>query len=318
MLRGWTEARVKHLQEMAGVVGKQPAEPPIVSMGSTGPPYVEEPYFIRDHIVADGAQVTRPSIDPYREPVETHVYLCGGVVRLSMPIVVKLGPHLSDGFREGVVRACYCMGVLAMVDKPTGLEKYGEGLLIDHAYVGDRGYAGCYGEPSRCRESGKPFFAHVRAATDFSWLGSVLEHVSGVVVDEDLGGDDEVEVVVSLLDRELRRLGFRNSVSLVAGGWSVRGADDVFKLVALGADAVMLSTCVEKALEPLLTHDAYHVQEKMENLLLGLQREIKLLAGAAGVSNIFNTLVGNRELLRAVELPREIRTLLSIKLAGEG
>jgi hypothetical protein len=303
---------------MAGVVGRQPAEPPIVSMGSTGPPYVEEPFFIRDHIVIDGAQVTRPSIDPYREPVESHVYLCGGRLRLSMPVVVKLGHHLSNSFREGVVRACYCMGVLVMIDNPTGLEKYGEGLLTEPAYVGNGVYAGYYGEPSRCRESGKPFFAHVGASTDFLWLGPVLEHVSGIVVDEDLGGVDDVEVVVSLLDRELRRHGVRNSVSLVAGGWSVRGADDIFKLVALGADAVMLSTCVEKALEPLLTHDTSHVQEKMENLLLGLQREIKLLAGAAGVSNIFNTIVGNRELLRAVELPRDIRALLSIKLAGEG
>ena len=316
MLRGWTEDRVKHLREMAGVIGRQPAEPPIVSMGSTAPPYVDAPFFIRDHIVIDGAQVTRPSIDPYREPVETHVYLRGGRLRLSMPVAVKLGAHLPRVFIEGVVRACYCMGVLMMLENPAELENYGEALVVDPAYRGV--FAGYFAEPTRVSDVGGPFFAHVGSSTDFSWLPPVLEHVSGVVVDEDLGGDAELEVVVALLDRELRRHGVRNTVGLVAGGWSVRGADDVFKLVALGADAVLLSTCVEEALEPVKTQTVSIVQEKMENLLLGLQREIKLLAGAAGVSSVFNTLVGNRELLRAIELGREVRALLGVKMAGEG
>jgi len=39
----------------------------ISSMGSTSPPDVEIPSRILDWLRSDGAQVTRPSIDPYRQ-----------------------------------------------------------------------------------------------------------------------------------------------------------------------------------------------------------------------------------------------------------
>jgi hypothetical protein len=57
-------------------------------------------------------------------------------------------------------------------------------------------------------------------------------------------------------------------------------------------------------------------RERVENLLLGFQRELKLLAGAAGVSSFFNSLVGSRELMRAVELDRAVRMKLGVKQAG--
>ncbi|MEM1953556.1 MAG: hypothetical protein QW299_09555, partial [Candidatus Caldarchaeum sp.] len=60
------------------------------------------------------------------------------------------------------------------------------------------------------------------------------------------------------------------------------------------------------------------LRERVENLLVGIQRELKLLAGAAGVSSILNSLVGNRELLRAVELEKSLRQKLGVKQAGVG
>ena len=65
----WTQARVTMLRDMAGTTGKFPAEAEISSMGATSPPHVEAPSRISDWIVSDGAQVTRPSIDPYREEI---------------------------------------------------------------------------------------------------------------------------------------------------------------------------------------------------------------------------------------------------------
>ncbi|MDW7978032.1 MAG: glutamate synthase-related protein [Candidatus Caldarchaeum sp.] len=321
-MRGWTSRRVKHLQEMAGTVGRQPAEPPIVSMGSIGPPHVEEPYFVRDRLVSDGAQVTRPSIDPYREPVETYVYLCGGKLRLSMPAVIKLSPNTPAEYQAAVVKAAYCMNVLADVGAapPATLNRYGEALLADISQAGLRECAAYTASLHEVREVGRPVFVKAQPAEEYPWLGRAVElGASGVYLDEDLGGDVPVEVAVSVLDRELRELNLRNSVSVLAGGWSVRGSDDVYKLVALGADAVVLSKAVEHAvgLDGARAGEGT-LRERVENLLLGMQREIKLLAGAAGVSNVFNTLVGSRELLRAVELDKRTRMMLGVKQAGVG
>ena len=47
-----------------------------------------------------------------------------------------------------------------------------------------------------------------------------------------------------------------------------------------------------------------------------MQKEIKLLAGASGISSIQNSLLGNRELFRSVDLDPEIRKRLGIKPGG--
>jgi hypothetical protein len=134
----WTPRKIKHLQQMAGAVGEGAGGAAYRKHGEHGAAQVEQPYFIRDRLVCDGAQVTRPSIDPYREPVETHIYLFRGRVRLSMPVVVKLSPEADPAYFRAAVKACYCMNVLADVGShlPDGLEKYGGGLLADVGFEG--------------------------------------------------------------------------------------------------------------------------------------------------------------------------------------
>lgn len=319
---GWTFDRVKHLQEMAGTAGRMPAEPPISSMGSTGPPYVEEPLLIRDRLVSDGAQVTRPSIDPYREPVETHVYLCRGKIRLSMPLVIKLHQSHPPLFSEPVIQAGYGMGILVDVSETDGekYQKYGEGLLADARLSAKGGYAGYVSSFYGLRQMQGPVFVKTSPMEKYPWLKHAAEHgLDGVYVDEEIGGETTLEVGISVLDQELRAIGLRNDVSVIAGGWSVRGSDDIYKLVALGADAVVISKAVEYAVGyPEQRVSADVLRERVENLLVGVQRELKLLAGAAGVSSIFNSLVGNRELLRAVELEKSLRQKLGVKQAGVG
>jgi len=58
------------------------------------------------------------------------------------------------------------------------------------------------------------------------------------------------------------------------------------------------------------------VSRRLEDFVIAVQREIKLLAGAAGVSSIGSSLTGNRELLRAVDLEPPVRMELGIKPAG--
>jgi hypothetical protein len=47
-----------------------------------------------------------------------------------------------------------------------------------------------------------------------------------------------------------------------------------------------------------------------------MQKELKLLAGAAGASSLHSTICGNRELFRAVELDDQVLDALGVKVAG--
>ncbi len=60
----YSERRRMHLKALA-----EKGIPLIGSMGSCSPPFVESPKAVCDYLISDGAQVTRPSIDPYREEI---------------------------------------------------------------------------------------------------------------------------------------------------------------------------------------------------------------------------------------------------------
>ncbi|WP_075057444.1 hypothetical protein [Thermogymnomonas acidicola] len=68
----------EHILRLSGLSGNSPAHPPISSMGSnTDPPHVSGTQKLLDYLRIDGAQVTRPSVDPYREEIDTSVKLRG-------------------------------------------------------------------------------------------------------------------------------------------------------------------------------------------------------------------------------------------------
>ena len=74
-----------------------------------------------DYLVSDGAQVTRPSIDPYREEIEIFSYLPGPqktTFRLSAPFFFT---HLPDsiplGVRRVFARTSIALGLLFDVDR---------------------------------------------------------------------------------------------------------------------------------------------------------------------------------------------------------
>ncbi|GBC69331.1 hypothetical protein HRbin01_01029 [archaeon HR01] len=320
LARAWTDRRIRHLREMAGVAGKSAGEPVIASMGSTAPPNVEEPFFIRDHIVCDGAQVTRPSIDPYREPVSTYVYLPGLGIRLSQPLILTVYPEYPPPVARAFVRAAYNHGLLVYI-RGRRLEDYvggyAERILADISYLGA---AGGFWTVSDSLDTHPQILLQPSKASHEYVSSAGFQNVCGVIVDEDAyGSDTPIEVSVSLLDRTLKQRGLRDRVALIASSRHVRGSDDIFKLVGLGADAVSIGDAAVIAadcLEHQLDEDT--IYERVENLILAIQKEVKLLAGAAGVSRIFSTLVGNRELFRSIGLRSDLRLMLGVKQAGVG
>ena len=335
----WTDQLKQRLQEMAGAAGRAPREAVISSMGSVGPPFVEAPRRIADWIVSDGAQVTRPSIDPYREEIETACYLARGKIRLSSPVI--LGPfreELPPKLSRALARTASSMGTILYHEgtPPKELEKYARRIFVPGSFDGLAGGYVITGddwkEKAYYHAGKRPLYLRLECSESSprSAVDAALLELDGVILDEgpDCNERLELEVATSEVDAALRKvlregLPLRTSFDVIATGERVRLSSDVFKLCALGADAVGISTAARLAVgyeeeEDASLLDEEQVKDRLENLILATGREIKLLAGAAGVSSLFTTLVGNRELLRAVDMEPAVRRRLRIKPAGLG
>jgi glutamate synthase domain-containing protein 2 len=335
----WPPQRIGILRDMAGTTGKFPAESEISSMGTNSPPFIDEPVRLSDWLVSDGAQVTRPSIDPYREEIEISTYIGGTGLRLSSPFFFT---HLPKSVPASVVsifaKVASAMGLLLDVDDAGAVDlgPYGERLISDvesglESRVRTVRLEWFLGDPetkSRVSSLAKGGVeVLLRSPTSWSAIASITkllrseEGFSGILLDEDeIGSDMQIEAAVSLLDRELKEHGARGRLNIVAESNGIRGSDDVFKIVALGADCVgmgkaaLLAIGVEEGdREMILDARAY---QRLENFVSATQKDIKLLAGAAGISNINSTLTGNRELLRSIDLDPSSRIELGVKPAG--
>jgi hypothetical protein len=324
---------------MAGTTGKFPAESEISSMGTNSPPFIDEPVRLSDWLVSDGAQVTRPSIDPYREEIEISTYIGGTGLRLSSPFFFT---HLPKSVPASVVsifaKVASAMGLLLDVDDAgaADLGPYRERLISDvesglESRVRTIRLEWFLGDPetkSRVSSLAKDGVkVLLRSPTSWSAIASITkllrpeEGFSGIILDEDeIGSDMQIEAAVSLLDRELKEHGVRGRLNIVAESNGIRGSDDVFKIVALGADCVgmgkaaLLAIGVEEGDREMIL-DA-RANQRLENFVSATQKDIKLLAGAAGISNINSTLTGNRELLRSIDLDPSSRIELGVKPAG--
>lgn len=336
----WRGDIVANLRTLAGVEGKTPSEPPIVSMGSVNPPLIEAPCFILDHIISDGAQVTRPSIDPYREPTETEVYLFGAGLRLAMPIIISGLNDIEPKHVSPLIHSCFRMGVGVHL----------EGSTAEEIPVDVRRFVLLEAEHNTLREiDGGPTIIRIddREALVKLMKTSDATHLSGqlaarvpstaepafyssivdagfrvIIVDEDLGGEEPLEIALSEVDQVLKGLKVegtpaRYEVGLLAAASRIRSSSDVFKLGGLGADACIIRDAWKIAVDYRSEIATSLLSERLENLLIGMQREIKLLMGAAGVSAFQSSIVGNRELFRSIDLPLKLTERLGVKPAGE-
>jgi glutamate synthase domain-containing protein 2 len=325
----WTPARVNMLREMAGTVGKAPGEAEISSMGSVSAPFVEIPSRICDWLVSDGAQVTRPSIDPYREEIEIFSYIPRTGLRLAAPFFFTHLPETTpSSVKKVFARTAVSMGLLFdLGDKlEDSCSKYNERIISSGENSGVKAISIVQLQNYDVLSSKTLVLRIPSSRLALEWAKSSikeLDHsISGVIVDEDQPDSDmPLETSVSQLDRILKSEGRRPGIAILGEANSVRGADDIFKLVALGADSVGLGRAALTAIgfeesDREVVFDASKSITHLENFALGVQKEIKLLAGAAGVSSLSSSLVGNRELLRSVNLSPSVRRELGVKPAG--
>ncbi|MBM7622650.1 glutamate synthase-related protein [Sporohalobacter salinus] len=146
-----------------------------------------------------------------------------------------------------------------------------------------------------------------------------------------------IELALAAVDDRLREEGLRNNVSLVVSG-SIRNSADIVKAVALGADAVYVSSAALVALGCHMCQKCYTgkcnwgiaTQEpklvkrlnpelgvkRVKNLIEGWSHEIKEILGGMGI-NALESLRGNRLMLRGMDLTEKELDILGIKHAGE-
>ena len=142
---------------------------------------------------------------------------------------------------------------------------------------------------------------------------------------------------LAAVDSRLREEGIRNQASIVAAG-GFRSSADVVKAIAIGADAVYIGTGALVALgchmcqkcytgkcnwgiatqDPILTKrlNPEVGVRRLKNLIRAWSLEIKEMLGGMGV-NAIESLRGNREHLRGLNLTDRELNILGIKSAGE-
>ncbi|AWR99826.1 FMN-binding glutamate synthase family protein [Metallosphaera hakonensis] len=290
----WTKRRRNALHDLLNK-----GEPSLTSMGSTAPPDVEKPARILDWLRSDGAQVTRPSIDPYREDIDTSFLLRGGDIYISLPVIFDV-TGASPEFAQAFAWSSLALGTLVFsIDSLHPYEEIsfssdGRGALT----WSTRPKIGSYFVPEDLDEM-----------EDLANEGEV----PGFILDEDLLGED-IELVISEADLRLKEAGVRNRYDLLAKSSKLRDSADVFKLVALGADSVIMPfTILEVAIGE---GSKGNLKERTFNLIAGMRKEIALLAGSAGIYSIQSSLTGNRELLRAINLNSYLARKIRVRQAG--
>ena len=335
----WTSILQSELRELSGSAGRSPGEAVITSMGSISAPFVDTTRSVCDWLRVDGAQVTRPSIDPYREEIETSSYLASGQIRLSSPM------FFGRLFEKGIIRdifleVAYSLGLL-FDSQNLSLQNntFNSSLIIDHSEFISNPRSNIsaitinYDEVDSLEQlidKNIPVFIRLPSKEKtIESIKSILNYnISGFIIDWDMNNDKttiDLAIITSEIDKLLRNTQIdntpaRSKLNLLVEGSRVRGAADIFKLIGLGADAVGISKSALISLnyDPNKNDkfDRDKAREKLEYFILGLQKELKLLAGAAGISSIQNSLTGNRELFRSLDLDPEIRQRLDIKPGG--
>lgn len=144
-------------------------------------------------------------------------------------------------------------------------------------------------------------------------------------------------LALAAADERLRREGLRQKVSIIAGG-GIRGAADVVKALALGADACITGTAALVALgcrlcrachsgrcawgiatqDPTLEKrlDPETGSKRLVNLVSAWNHSLTEILGGMGFSSI-DQLRGNREALRGLGLQETELKIMGVKHGGE-
>ena len=309
----WTEGAMDDITAQAQTGG--------VLLASMGNPKSYHIYW--EHLLLNASQVTNPSIDPLREPMETRVVLGSRPSKLRVNERTRMIPEGTDAISPAPHHDIYSIEDLRQ-------------LIFSLKEA--TGYA-------------KPVAVKVAAVHNVAAIASGMARAGAdiIVLDGFRGGTGAapkrirdnvgipIELALAAVDERLRQEGIRSTVSLVASG-TLRNAADVVRAVALGADAVSIGSAALIAMGchqcgdcasgrcnwGIATQRADLVSrlapeaaaERVVNLVSGWNREIQEMMGGMGI-NAIDSLRGNRLMLRGVGLNEKELEILGVKYAGE-
>lgn len=275
-IQGNFEYDIKYLNSL---INK--GEPVMSSMGSNAPPEVDKPARIIDWLRLDGAQVTRPSIDPYRENINLDFYLSGGDLVISMPVIINVNGS-DKNVMEALEWASLFIGSVTIDYNPE----------MDNPEINFHG-----------THSGKHRYSFIAS-------GETLDrNAGGFILEEDRYTELKITEINDILGKE----GIRENYDLILEISRFRNSGDIIKYLALGCDSVILSS---KIFESGLENNYSNLKEKALNFLMGIRKELALLSGAMGISNLQYSIVGNKELLRSVNLDSSIGKAINVQEGG--
>ncbi|OYT26930.1 MAG: glutamate synthase [Thermoprotei archaeon ex4572_64] len=288
----------------------------VVGMGSDAPPEVESPKRIIDWLRIDGAQVTRPSVDPYREFLDLSTTLANMRLSISAPLIIKPTSTLLRYVNELAVVAHMLNILLDLSDVDVIPKRH-----LNHVMTSSEvGRIRIIKHSDEVITSEKPTYVKIPSSLDMTRYVSeyVKRGINGIIIDETLSeSSDDIEITLVEIDRLLRRIKARYYTDLIIHTEKIRGADDIVKLIGIGADVVEISKIIELSLGDLSKiKSREEVIEKVAYTVSALKREIALIAGAAGVYSFYSTFPGCKELLRSLDMDIKLRRFLEIKLAG--
>ena len=256
-------------------------EPVISSMGSNAPPDVALPSRIIDWLRLDGAQVTRPSIDPYREDINLNFCLCGGSINISMPVIIKVSDADME-IKNALSWAAMFTGTMVIDDDP-GKEFRSIAM------------------------TGSSIYKYKKHSYS---TGRTLNYTMDGFVIRD---DSDMEINIASLDQELKSKGVRENYDILGEIDYFRNTGDIVKYLALGCDSIIISY---RIFQEGLNNSSSNIREKAVNFLIGIKKEIALISGAMGIANLQYSIVGNTELLRAINLDNNVARKINVAEAG--
>ncbi len=341
----WQLDHIKYLRETGTIE--------IGSMGRTND--LDPPNSYLDALMIEGRHVVGPSYDVYRDTVETVTSLPGNV-RLDMPMMVSVDSKdtaidilkaaasrrtvvvmRSELLSELIGDVATRKDILSRLDSVVLKISEGEeekiegkdmymlrnvaGIIIPHTLANQKfvRYVGTYTD--------RPVYANVPATGKIKddVIAVAKSGISGIIIEgkvgirdfdpgQDFGTDKSLplEVAVPVVDDLLSSRSnqgkiLRSKLAVIAQG-NVRTPDDVYMMCALGSNAVVNTS--------LLDFSGKDVREGTEKLLDGYRIEMQVEMGAGGVSMI-SSVIGNRDLLRADEMPPKIRELMGVSFMGK-
>ncbi|MDO8554664.1 MAG: glutamate synthase-related protein [Candidatus Micrarchaeota archaeon] len=331
------------------------AETGVTEIGSMGRTTdLDPPKSILDRVIVEGRHVVGPSFDKYRDVVETTTRLEGNI-RLGTPFTLAPANDPKNQIsclktavsRRTVARITQKM--IAKIDAELVLKKELEkrtqvilfeignekaedvidrtnhrvlreaaGIIVPESFVTPEAL-------STLRTwTDRPIYAKINADGLIveKAIKLALVGVNGLLVEGEIGlrkfeiGKENkipLEIAIPLLDNALamkllKGRPLRKNFRIIASG-NIRGPDDAFKIMALGADAIESTVISGVAGEN-------DFENRIKKLVDGYTDELKVIVGADGLSGTA-TLIANRNLLRADEMPEDMRKLLGIEFMGK-